>query len=120
MTINILKHNNQPAFAIVPYNEYKAMLEAYEGFQDLKRVSKFKKEKHSFFPEEIPSRIIKGENPIKVYREYRNITQESLAKTLSVSKQYISQIENNKTKPSLKILKGLAQILNVTVDDLLE
>jgi len=117
--IEILKQNNKPIFAVVPFKKYEEMLEAYEEFQDTKEVEKFKMSKHKFFPEEIALRIIKEDNPIKIYREFLGITQENLAKDLKVSKQFISQIETNKTAPSLKILKRIAERLDMSVDDLI-
>jgi len=58
---------------------------------------------------------------IRQLREERGITQENLAYTSDVvrSKSYISEIEAGKKLPSLRVLEGLAQQLEVSLFDLL-
>jgi len=56
------------------------------------------------------------------YRKYRlkaNLTQQQLADLVGTSKQHISQIENFKKQPSLKLLMHLSIILNVCINQLL-
>jgi DNA-binding XRE family transcriptional regulator len=71
------------------------------------------------FPLSVVSSLSKGGHPIKVYREYREISQTALAKKVNVSKQYISQIETGKRKGSAKVLKSIAKELKVDTDDLM-
>lgn len=52
---------------------------------------------------------------IKLLRIAAGLKQKDLADRISVSKNYLSLIENNKREPSLKFLKSLSRELNVPV-----
>ncbi len=73
------------------------------------------------YPSEVVGRIIvDGEPPLKVFREWRGLTQEELAEKAGTSKGYISQIETRHRQPSRKLLYRLAKALDVSPDLLLE
>jgi putative transcriptional regulator len=59
-------------------------------------------------------------NKIKQYRKKLNYTQEELAIKLSVTRQTINAIENNKYNPTLELAMKLARLLNITIEDLFE
>lgn len=70
-------------------------------------------------PHEIVVRLVNGENPIKVYREWRGITQETLAEKTGSKRLYISQLENKPVGAgSTKMLRKIADVLDVDLDDL--
>ena len=71
-----------------------------------------------FIPLELTERMLNGESPIRVYREYRGLTQDQLAEQAKISKPFLSQIENAIRTPSLNTLKRLAEALRVDMDDL--
>ena len=50
---------------------------------------------------------------IKKYREKHNISQDELAEKIFVSRQTISNWENNKSYPDIKSLMLLSNIFNV-------
>ena len=56
---------------------------------------------------------------IKQFRIERNLSQEKLGVMISMYPHHISQIENGRRVPSVKSLNLIANILNVTADDLL-
>ncbi|MEB6331422.1 helix-turn-helix transcriptional regulator [Staphylococcus pseudoxylosus] len=57
-------------------------------------------------------------NKIKIYRNQKGLSQETLSKNLNVSRQTINAIENDKYDPSLTLAFKLAKQFNVTVDEL--
>lgn len=57
-------------------------------------------------------------NRIRELRKTKNMTQEELAQTLSVTRQTINAIENNKYNPTLELAIKLAKLLGVHVDEL--
>lgn len=71
-------------------------------------------------PETVPAyvadRIFDNENPIRVWREHRQLTQDQLAARATIKKPYLSQIEAGKRSPSLAVLHGLAQALGVKLE----
>lgn len=60
-----------------------------------------------------------GEN-IRLNREKSGMTQEQLAQKAEVTRNYISDLENNRYIPSVKTLTKIAKVLNMNLDFLLE
>ena len=57
---------------------------------------------------------------IKNLREIEKISQEQLAKTLKINRNYLSRIETGKSEPTSSILRDLANIFNISIDSLLD
>ncbi|WLG81924.1 MULTISPECIES: helix-turn-helix domain-containing protein [Pseudomonas] len=56
---------------------------------------------------------------IRLMRRLKNLTQEQLALMAEVDRTYVSQIERCTGNPSLMVLCKLANILEITTDQLL-
>jgi len=61
------------------------------------------------FPHQTLRDIVNGRNPVKVYREYRKMTQEELAKKAVVSVSMIRKIENGESEGSISTIKAIAK-----------
>lgn len=57
---------------------------------------------------------------LKGLRKLKRLTQKELAKKSGISTTYYADIEKGRANGSIKALARVAQILDVTVDDLLE
>ena len=57
---------------------------------------------------------------IKTLRNSHNLSQVQLAQNLKVSKQTVSNWENNNILPSIEMLMNIATFLSVSTDYLLE
>ena len=57
---------------------------------------------------------------LKMIRTKKGISQGDIARTLEVSRGFISTIENGKTNPTLSIITKLAKALGVSTNDLLK
>ncbi len=53
------------------------------------------------------------------YRKQRGLTQEKLAEHTNLANNYISNIENNRSIPSLETLVTLCEALGITPNELL-
>jgi antitoxin component HigA of HigAB toxin-antitoxin module len=72
-------------------------------------------------PAEVAEAIARGENPIRVIREWRGMTQLHLGEMkTNVSQSYISQLENGSRRGTVNALKALAKALQVPVDLLIQ
>ena len=69
-------------------------------------------------PDEIVGRLIGGENPIRVWREHRGLSLRSLAARVGTSPSVLSDMETGKSEGRLAILRGIAGILDVSLDEL--
>lgn len=64
-------------------------------------------------------RLINGESPLLVWREYRGFTQAELAKRSKLkSHSYIVAIEKRQKPGSISTMKKLASVLRCSIEDL--
>ena len=116
MSAQIIEMNGAPAFAVVPVAEWSALLERLENLQDIADA------KHAqcaeSFPAELAERLLSGEVPLKVWREYRKLTLQALAVQCGVTRQMLSMVERGKAKPSADLLAKLAAVLGCDMDDI--
>jgi DNA-binding XRE family transcriptional regulator len=69
-------------------------------------------------PAAVANALLDGEQPIKVWREHRGLTQETLAEKAGISKAYLCQIETRKRVGALKTLTAIAHALAVSLNEL--
>jgi putative transcriptional regulator len=65
-------------------------------------------------------RSVRVKNRLKVYRAMHDLTQETLAGRLGVTRQTIISIENGKYDPSLALAFNIAGLFNVRIEDIFE
>lgn len=123
MTVQIIKQGNKPEWAVVPYEMYLQLVEKAEMAQDVQDFDNAKAALEHGHDELIPSgvvyAILDGENPIKVWREFRGISQQEAAENAGISVPYLSQLETNKRKGSLAVLSNIAKVLKVSLESIL-
>ena len=59
-------------------------------------------------------------NKVEAFRKVQQINQDELAKTMKVSRQTISSIENGRYNPSVTLAFKLAKYFNVSIETLFE
>jgi len=69
-------------------------------------------------PAAFANRILDGEKPIRVWREYRGLSVKALAEKAEISAAYLSQIEGGSREGSVATMKALAMALSLDLDDL--
>ena len=110
-------------FAILPFDVWEKIQETLEDLQDIadaKEIeARIQRGEGEYFPAEVVNAILDGANPVKVYREYRNMTQAELAQKAGLSADMIKKIESGKSDGSLKSLKAIAAALNVDIEDII-
>lgn len=112
----IIVQGNVPVFAIIPYKDYEEIMDFLEEHEDVKAVDEFRANGGEAFPHEIAEKIAKGKSPVRVLREYRDISQIELAKRIGISRQYLNQIEGKTRNGNVKVLKKISEELNVPLD----
>ena len=57
-------------------------------------------------------------NKLKVYRAMYDLTQEALAHKLGITRQTVLSIEKEKYDPSLELAFRIAELFDVTIEDI--
>jgi DNA-binding XRE family transcriptional regulator len=100
--------------------EVKALRERLEDVEDALRLGAAEARGRS--PDALPAalveRLLKGESPVRIWREHRGMTASALAAAADVDAAYLSQIETGKKPGSVKALRALAGALHLDLDDL--
>ena len=109
--------------AILPRSEYEILVaraaEADEDAGTARIVARARKEIAEgvpLIPKEIVDRLTNGENPLRVLREWRDITQMHLSFKTDIGQGYISDLETGRRKGTTEALKRIAAALNVPLD----
>jgi DNA-binding XRE family transcriptional regulator len=121
MSVQIIEKNGRPEYAVVPYKEYQRLVAEAEMLQDVRDYDEAKLAVtggEELIPSQVTYALLDGENPLRVWREYRELTQQQVAEAAGISKPYLSQLESGQRKGTTEVLQAIAKVLNVSLDDL--
>ncbi|MCX5495364.1 helix-turn-helix transcriptional regulator [Kaistia dalseonensis] len=108
--------------AVIPEAEYLAMVEAGESAADVAAVHRFRARmaagEEELIPAAVVDRLLAGESPVRVWRQYRNMSARDLASSAGIGPPYLSEIETGKKEGSIGAMKAIAHALGVAIDDL--
>ena len=123
MKAQILEADGKPAFAVLPYDEYLALLEALEDASDAEELARFATGLAAgtewTVPVAVYDRLLAGEPPLRVWRELRGLTAASLAAAVCVTPAHVFKLEAGRGEPSVSLLRRLARALDVDLELLL-
>jgi DNA-binding XRE family transcriptional regulator len=109
-------------FALVPVEDLQRLIDDAEMLADVKAYDLAKARLDGGGDELIPLEIIErrlaGENPVRIWRRRRRLTQEALAKASGVSRAMIAAMESGHKTGGLATLKKLAVTLKVDLEHL--
>lgn len=120
--VQIIEKNGKPEWVVVSYEAYLELVEKVEMLQDTRDYDTVKEAitrgEEELIPAKVVDALLAGEQPVKVWREYRQMTRHHLAREAKISDPYLSQIESGKRTGSTEVLTALADALNINLDDL--
>ncbi|MEA2881413.1 MAG: hypothetical protein QOH32_669 [Bradyrhizobium sp.] len=111
--------------AILPRAEYERLKslasEVEEDIGSARLIARAKNEIAGgapLLPLEIVDRLANGENPIRVLRQFRGLTQAELATAegVQIAQNYLSELENGKRKGPFDLHRKIAAFLKVPFD----
>ncbi len=121
MSVQVILKEGKPEYAIIPYEDYERLLadaEMLEDIRDYDTAVQALEKGEELIPAEVVYALLAGANPIRVWREYRGISQGALAEAIGISAAYLSQLETGKRTGTAEVLKALADALQLDLDDL--
>ena len=109
-------------FAVLPMAKLKKLMDDAEMLVDVIAYDAAKQRlargEDELVPLDLTERRLAGESPAKIWREYRGLTQEGLAKFSKVSRPMIAAIETGHKTGGIGTLKKLAVALKIDLDHL--
>lgn len=95
-----LLHIQGKPYVLIPLHDYRALMSGQGEHDDL--------------PDEILDALAgRQENPVRILRKYRGLTQVDLAAAAGISRPYLAEIETGKKDGSIRAMKALAKALAV-------
>jgi mRNA interferase RelE/StbE len=116
MRIETITHKGKE-LAVIPVRDLEKLMEDAEMLADVKAYdaakARLENGEDQLIPVEIIERRLRGEPALRIWREYRKLTQEQLAKKSKVSRTLIAAIETNRKTGSVSTWKKLGAALDV-------
>lgn len=123
--VQFIKTADGEELAVLPKREYERLtaLAADEDAGTARIVSKARATiatgDETLLPNAVVDRLAAGENPIRVLREWRELTQAELVTMIGITQGYLSDLETGKRKGPVALHQKIARALGVPIDLLL-
>jgi hypothetical protein len=123
--VQFIRTTSGEELAVLPKREYErlAALAADEDKGTARIVSKARAAivagREVLLPKSVVDRLAGGENPIRVLREWRRLTQAELVVSVGISQGYLSELEAGKRKGPVVLHQKFSRALGVPIDLLL-
>ena len=106
----------------IPKDEYLRLKALEEDLADLQSVAEILQRldvgEEELIPAAVVDRLLDGQAPLLVWREYRSLSQAELARRSGVNRVQIIDIEAGRKTGSVETLRKLASTLQIEIDDL--
>jgi DNA-binding XRE family transcriptional regulator len=107
---------------VIPADDYRILVEKAEMLDDVAAYDRARAAlaagDDELVPAQVANAILDGENPVRVWRQHREMSQIQLAQAAGISQAYLAQIETGKREGTLRLYRSLAEALRVDLDDL--
>ena len=107
----------------IPKAEYERLCALEEELADMQSAltveARLASGEEELIPAAVVDRLLDGEPPLRVWREYRNLTQAALARASGVNRVQIVEIEAGRSSGSVHTLRKLADVLGISMDDVI-
>lgn len=113
MKHQIIRRDGEPAFVVIPIEEWRRIEATLEDRGDAAAVRAFRKDSPETFPDAVVAAILDGVHPIRAFRTYRGMTQARLAARAGTSAMYISQLERGDRRAGRKLRARIGAALAV-------
>ncbi len=98
----IIEDEGKPIFVLVPFSEYVKLIE--QNDRDI-----------TIPHQVVEAHILKGKSLLAAWRDYKNITQNEMAKIIGISQPAYSQMERADANLRKSTLENIASALGISV-----
>jgi DNA-binding XRE family transcriptional regulator len=106
--VQIIKQDGKPAFAVLPYDHYLALVGEQDG-------------ETAYIPHAVVGLCIeKGLGLLAAWRIHKGLSQAELAERMGVSQPAVAQMEKADSSPQKRTLQKAARALGISMEQLME
>jgi DNA-binding XRE family transcriptional regulator len=120
--VHFIKTEGGEELAIMPKTEYERLVSRAED-EDIGTARIVRRATQAIdagqeivLPKAIVDRLAAGENPIRVLREWRDMTQRELVVALGITQGYLSDLETGKRKGPFALHERISRALGVPLE----
>lgn len=103
MSVQIIARDGEPEYAVLPWADYQALLQAAGRVPVVETAS----------GRPISDAVKPGLDQLQALRESKGLTAETLARSVGISPHYLAMIERGERQPDAAILRSLAWSLGL-------
>lgn len=107
---------------LLTQGEFQRLKEFAEHYADILAAVNAQKRREAgeeYIPADVVNELVSGENPLKVWRNYRGFTLQTLADRVGRTPSFISKLERGQNEGGVKLWQMLANVLEIDLDDLI-
>jgi DNA-binding Xre family transcriptional regulator len=119
MAQTLKKDSGETAFVVLEPEEYARLRAAAEDNEDAHAAREALVDPGVLLPHDFMRRLLAGENPVKVWREFRGLTQTQLAERAGFGQSDISRIEGGHNV-RFSTMGAIAAALDISLDELVQ
>lgn len=101
MNVQIIERDGEPEYAVVPWADYQALLQA--AGKSAVAV-----------PSQPDADAAQPLNQLSALREAKGLSRDELARAVGISPHYLGMIESGERQPDAAILRALAWVLGIS------
>jgi ribosome-binding protein aMBF1 (putative translation factor) len=115
----VIEHEGKPTHVLLRFADWERIRGMLEDAEDLAAVRRVESDTNQDrIPLEVVKRLLDDENPVKVWREHRGLTQQALAHAAGLPQSTIARLESGERKGTVAQMRRLAHALGITLDTL--
>ena len=104
----IIHHDGKPMYAVIPYDEYTALLRKAEEMEDRRP------DEEVTLPHEVVKRsTLGGVSLVRAWREYLGLSQKEVASRMGISQPSFAKMEARETKNRPATIKKIAAAMGI-------
>ena len=101
-------------YVLLSEEDYEDLVDGLEASAIMARVAAGEET----WPHALVVELFETDSRIRTFREYRGMSVTELAEAAGISQPYLSEIEGGKKTGSVNVLKRIATVLRVDLDDI--
>jgi DNA-binding transcriptional regulator YiaG len=120
--VQYIKTDKGEELAVIPKAEYERLVERANS-EDVGTARIVRRAKQAItsgqevvFPKAVVDRLAAGESPIRVLREWKDMTQMEMSFRTNISQGHLSDLENGRRSGTPDTLRRIADVLKVPLD----